>query len=75
MDSNLSTKDKINVIFLGAGNIAVPIVEKLVTLENVNLLDIGTQLDQPAGRKRKLHQHLWQSGVKHINKPSQNMKM
>ena len=48
-------KDKIpSVYFLGSGNIAVAPLAKLHFSERVNLLGIGTQMDRPAGRKRKL---------------------
>lgn len=42
--------DKIRIYFMGSGKIAVPVVEALAKAENVNLLGIGTQLDQRAGR-------------------------
>ncbi|MDD5697112.1 MAG: methionyl-tRNA formyltransferase [Victivallaceae bacterium] len=46
--------DKIRLYFLGSGNIAVPVLEVLATAETVELLGAGTQVDQPAGRKRQL---------------------
>ena len=42
--------DKIRIYFMGSGKIAVPVVEALANAENINLLGIGTQVDQPAGR-------------------------
>jgi methionyl-tRNA formyltransferase len=47
------TKPKI--YFLGSGNIAVPVLDKLVNAPEVELIGIGTQQDRPAGRKRQLH--------------------
>ena len=44
----------IKVYFLGAGEIAVPVIDKLVTEQNIDIVGIGTQLDQPAGRKKIL---------------------
>ncbi len=44
----------IKVYFLGAGEIAVPIIDKLVKKNNVKIVGISTQLDQPAGRKKVL---------------------
>ncbi|UDQ96596.1 methionyl-tRNA formyltransferase [Lentisphaerota bacterium WC36G] len=44
----------IKVYFLGAGEIAVPVIDKLVKAENINVVGIGTQLDKPAGRKKVL---------------------
>ena len=49
-----SCKNKIRIYFLGSGEIAVPI---LCAIENSNffeLVGIGTQADQPSGRKKKL---------------------
>lgn len=46
---------KIKVYFLGSGKIAVPVLNRLVWSERIELLGIGTQLDRPAGRKKKLH--------------------
>ena len=42
--------DKIRIYFMGSGKIAVPVVEVLAKAKNVNLLGIGTQVDQRAGR-------------------------
>ena len=48
-------KDRIpKVYFLGSGNIAVAPLEKLYSSERIQLVGIGTQMDRPAGRKRKL---------------------
>ena len=44
----------IKVYFLGAGEIAVPVIDKLVKEQNIDVVGIGTQLDQPAGRKKIL---------------------
>ncbi len=44
----------IKVYFLGAGEIAVPIINKLVKETSIEIVGIGTQLDQPAGRKKVL---------------------
>jgi methionyl-tRNA formyltransferase len=46
--------DKIRVYFMGAGKIAVPVLKALLDAENIELAGIGTQPDQPAGRKKKL---------------------
>ena len=42
--------DKIRIYFMGAGKIAVPVLEALAGVENIDLLGIGTQVDQRAGR-------------------------
>ena len=46
---------KLKIYFLGSGNIAVPILNKLVNSTDIELVGIGTQQDRPAGRKRQLH--------------------
>ena len=46
--------DKIRTYFMGSGKIAVPVLNALLTAKNIELLGIGTQLDQPAGRKKQL---------------------
>ena len=46
--------DRIRTYFMGSGKIAVPVLAALVKSEKVDLLGIGTQLDQPAGRKKLL---------------------
>ena len=46
---------KIKVYFLGSGKIAVPVLNRLVWSDRIELLGIGTQLDRPAGRNKKLH--------------------
>ncbi|MEI8247084.1 MAG: methionyl-tRNA formyltransferase [Lentisphaerota bacterium] len=46
---------KVKVYFLGSGKIAVPVLNRLVWSDRIELLGIGTQLDRPAGRKKKLH--------------------
>jgi methionyl-tRNA formyltransferase len=42
--------DKIRIYFMGAGKIAVPVLKALAGAKNINLLGIGTQVDQRAGR-------------------------
>ncbi|MCK4982143.1 MAG: hypothetical protein KAS17_04415, partial [Victivallaceae bacterium] len=42
--------DKISIYFMGAGKIAVPVLKTLAGAENIDLLGIGTQVDQRAGR-------------------------
>ena len=49
-----SSPPKLRVYFLGAGEIAVPILQKLASLDSIELIGAGTQIDRPAGRKRKL---------------------
>ncbi len=46
--------NKIKIYYMGAGNIAVPILNELLNNDKVELVGIGTQLDQPAGRKKNL---------------------
>ena len=46
---------KIKVYFLGSGKIAVPVLNRLVWSDRIELMGIGTQLDRPAGRNKKLH--------------------
>lgn len=46
---------KVKVYFLGSGKIAVPVLNRLVWSDRIELLGIGTQLDRPAGRNKKLH--------------------
>lgn len=46
--------DRIRIYFMGSGKIAVPVLDALVKSEKINLLGIGTQVDQPAGRKKLL---------------------
>ena len=45
--------DKIRIYFMGSGKIAVPVVQTLAKADNVNLLGIGTQVDQRAGRGKE----------------------
>jgi methionyl-tRNA formyltransferase len=45
--------DKIRIYFMGSGKIAVPVVQALAEADNINLLGIGTQVDQPAGRGKE----------------------
>ena len=42
--------DKIRIYFMGSGKIAVPVLQTLTSADNINLLGIGTQVDQRAGR-------------------------
>jgi len=42
--------EKNRIYFMGSGKIAVPVLKALVKAENINLLGIGTQVDQRAGR-------------------------
>ncbi len=46
--------NKVNVYFLGSGDIAVPILETLIKSNVINIVGVGTQLDRPAGRKKQL---------------------
>ncbi len=46
--------EKVKIYFLGAGDIAVPVLAKLVGSEKIDIVGTGTQIDRPAGRKRKL---------------------
>jgi methionyl-tRNA formyltransferase len=50
----INRKQLPKVYFLGSGNIAVASLAKLHVSERINLVGIGTQMDRPAGRKRKL---------------------
>lgn len=45
--------DKIRIYFMGSGKIAVPVVQTLVEADKINLLGIGTQVDQRAGRGKE----------------------
>ena len=45
--------DKPKIYFLGSGVIAVPILKAVAAAPELELLGVGTQLDRPAGRKRK----------------------
>lgn len=45
--------DKIRIYFMGSGKIAVPVLKSLVAADNIDLLGIGTQVDQRAGRKKQ----------------------
>lgn len=45
---------KINIYFLGSGDIAVPVLEKLLHSQSINICGIGTQIDRKGGRKRQL---------------------
>ncbi len=49
-----SIKNKMRVYFLGSGKIAVPVLEAVVKSDNIELVGVGTQPDQPSGRKKKL---------------------
>lgn len=45
--------DKLRIYFLGSGEIAVPVLEKLTVSERIILAGVGTQKDRPSGRGRK----------------------
>ena len=49
-----SKQNKIRIYFLGSGKIAVPIIKKIAKSKLIDLVGIGTQPDQPSGRKKKL---------------------
>jgi methionyl-tRNA formyltransferase len=42
------------IYFVGSGDIAVPIIDKIYQSEKLNLVGICTQQDRPAGRKKTL---------------------
>ena len=46
--------EKFKVFFMGAGEIAIPIFEKLLQAESIELVGCATQIDRPAGRKKIL---------------------
>ena len=46
--------EKLKVYFLGAGDIAVPVLERIYGSDRIELVGIGTQPDRPAGRKKQL---------------------
>ncbi len=46
--------DKPKVYFLGAGTIAVPVLQQLVDSDVIDLVGVGTQPDKVAGRKKQL---------------------
>ncbi|QSH40358.1 methionyl-tRNA formyltransferase [Lentisphaerota bacterium ZTH] len=46
--------EKIKVYFMGSGKIAVPVLEALLNAPQIELLGITTQIDQRAGRRKKL---------------------
>jgi methionyl-tRNA formyltransferase len=45
--------DKIRIYFMGSGKIAVPVLQTLAEADNIDLLGIGTQVDQRAGRGKE----------------------
>ena len=45
---------KFKVFFMGAGEIAIPIFEKLLQAQSLELVGCATQIDRPAGRKKIL---------------------
>ena len=47
-------QNKIKLYFLGSGKIAVPIIKEIANSKRIDLVGIGTQPDQPSGRKKKL---------------------
>ena len=46
---------KIRLYFLGSGKIAVPILQAVANSDSIEVVGVGTQEDQPSGRKKKLH--------------------
>ncbi len=46
--------NKVNTIFIGTGEFAIPILQKLLSLESIKLDAVVTQPDKPAGRKQEL---------------------
>ena len=46
--------EKFKVFFMGAGEIAIPIFEKLLQSDRLELVGCATQIDRPAGRKKIL---------------------
>jgi methionyl-tRNA formyltransferase len=49
-----SKQDKIRLYFLGSGKIAVPVLHAIASSDFIELVGVGTQEDQPSGRKKKL---------------------
>lgn len=45
---------KVRILFVGTGDFAVPILEKLHSLDYIELVGIITQPDKPVGRKQEL---------------------
>lgn len=43
----------VSVYFLGSGRLAVPVLKSLRENSRINLTGVGTQLDKPAGRRRR----------------------
>lgn len=52
----MSSSQKIRLYFLGSGEIAVPVLEAVSASAKIDLVGIGTQKDQPAGRYRMLQE-------------------
>ena len=46
--------NKLKVVFLGSGPIAIPVMRKLANSPEIELQAVISQLDRPAGRKRVL---------------------
>ncbi len=46
--------NKLKVVFLGSGPIAIPVMRELANSPEIELLAVISQLDRPAGRKRVL---------------------
>lgn len=44
--------DKVRTLFVGSSGIAIPVLEKLLELEYIDLVGVVTQPDKPVGRKR-----------------------
>lgn len=46
--------DKMRIFFLGAGKLAVPVLRALLEAPEIEVSGVATQLDRPAGRRRRL---------------------
>ena len=46
--------NKIKLFFLGAGEIAIPVLRSLAAAPEIDLCGVATQPDRPAGRKNRL---------------------
>ncbi len=52
----MNDNNKIRLYFLGSGEIAVPVLKAISASGIIDLVGIGTQKDQPAGRHMMLHE-------------------
>lgn len=52
----MNSNQKIRLYFLGSGEIAIPVLEAVSASAKIDLVGIGTQKDQPAGRHRMLQE-------------------